>query len=177
VDAVAAFVRTGLVAPSGYLRSAVECASAGVPDALIARIRERPDGEREVVLDPAVTVTAQDVRQLQLAKGSIAAGIALLLQRAGITPDDLDAVLVAGTFGTFLRKGSLLAIGMLPAVRAEGVRFVGNAAGAGARLMLVDEAARQRAVRLAPRCEFVELAGDTGYLDAFCAGVPFPAPA
>jgi uncharacterized 2Fe-2S/4Fe-4S cluster protein (DUF4445 family) len=83
-------------------------------------------------------------------------------------------VLVAGTFGAFLRKESLVAIGLLPPIDPERIRFVGDAAGAGARLMLVDGQARRRAAEAAARCEYVELAGAPGYEDAFTAALGFP---
>jgi uncharacterized 2Fe-2S/4Fe-4S cluster protein (DUF4445 family) len=123
-----------------------------------------------------VLLTAQDVRQLQLVKGSTAAGIALLLEHLRLTPADLEEILVAGTFGAYLRKTSALSIGLVPAVDPERVRFVGNAAGAGARLTLVDGRARRRAIRLARRAEYVELAGHAGYEEAFCRAIPFPPP-
>jgi uncharacterized 2Fe-2S/4Fe-4S cluster protein (DUF4445 family) len=119
-------------------------------------------------------VTAADIRQLQLAKGSIAAGLALLMRRIGVDAGSIAEVLVAGTFGTFLRKESLMAIGLLPAVDPERIRFVGNAAGAGARLMLADGHARRRAAEAAARCEYVELAGDPAYEAAFTAALGFP---
>jgi uncharacterized 2Fe-2S/4Fe-4S cluster protein (DUF4445 family) len=177
VDAVAELLRARVIAPSGYLRSREEAAAAGVPEVLARRIVATASGERAVHLAGDVVLSAQDVRQLQLVKGSIAAGAALLLQELGLTADDLDAVLVAGTFGTYLRKVSALAIGLVPAIDPERVHFVGNAAGAGARLALVDARARRRAVRIARRGHYVELAGHPGYEDAFCAAIPFPGPA
>ena len=67
-----------------------------------------------------------------------------------------------------------MAIDLLPAVDPERIRFVGNAAGAGARLMLADGHARRRAAETAARCEYVELAGDPDYEDAFTAALGFP---
>ncbi len=85
-------------------------------------------------------------------------------------------MLIAGAFGNFLRKTSALAIGLVPAVDPERVRFVGNAAGAGARLALVDRAAWERAERVSQTAEYVELAGHPDYEQAFCDAIPFPAP-
>lgn len=174
VDAVAELLRAGVIAPSGYMRSAAECNEQGVPPLLTDRIVETPQGGRAVRLARDVVLTAQDVRQLQLVKGSTAAGIALLLDHLALTPGDLEDVSIAGTFGSFLRKASVLAIGLVPAVDPERVHFVGNAAGAGARLALVDAVARRRAIRLAGRAEYVELADHPGYEDAFCRAIPFP---
>jgi uncharacterized 2Fe-2S/4Fe-4S cluster protein (DUF4445 family) len=174
VDAAAELLRAGVIAPSGHMRSADECRSRGVPGALVERLVHVPSGSRAVRIDGGVAVTASDIRQLQLAKGSIAAGLSLLMRRLGVEAGSIAEVLVAGTFGTFLRKESLVAIGLLPAVDPERIRFVGDAAGAGARLMLVDGQARRRAADAAARCEYVELAGDPGYEDAFTAALGFP---
>ncbi|MCL4814587.1 MAG: DUF4445 domain-containing protein [Vicinamibacteraceae bacterium] len=174
VDACAEFVRTGIIAPSGYMRAPTECPD--LLDALYLRMLTLDDGQRAVGLVRGVVLTAQDVRQLQLVKGSIRAGMTVLMQHAGITPDDLDEVLIAGAFGNFLRKTSALAIGLVPAVDPERVRFVGNAAGAGARLALVDRAAWERAERVSQTAEYVELAGHPDYEQAFCDAIPFPAP-
>jgi uncharacterized 2Fe-2S/4Fe-4S cluster protein (DUF4445 family) len=175
VDACAELCRAGVVAGSGYMRGASELAD--LPATLRARAVIAPDGQRAVRLAGDVLLTAQDVRQLQLVKGSIRAGMSLLMRHCGIGPADLDEVLIAGAFGSFLRKGSALAIGLVPDIDPERVRFVGNAAGVGARMALVDRRAWDRALAVADRCEYVELAGRPDYEQAFCDAIPFPPPA
>jgi uncharacterized 2Fe-2S/4Fe-4S cluster protein (DUF4445 family) len=174
VDVTAELLRAGVITPAGYMRSADECRALQIPDALAERITRLASGERALRIEGDVVVTATDVRQLQLAKGSIAAGLALLMRRLGLAAADIAAVLVAGTFGAFLRKESLVAVGLLPPVDPERIRFVGNAAGAGARLMLADGRARRRAAEAAARCEYVELAGDSDYEEAFAEALGFP---
>lgn len=175
VDAAAELLRVGAIEPSGRLRTADELNAAGLPG-LAGRIV--PAGpERALTLADGVVLTAGDIRQLQLVKAGIAAAISLLLEDAGVTVAELDTVLLAGTFGSYVRISSALALGLLPAVDPERVRFVGNAAGAGARLALVDGRARERAARLARAARFLELAGHTEYHDAFVAMLPFPEPA
>ena len=172
IDAVAELLRAGVIAPSGFLRAREDL--AGIPPALLARCTRLPDGQAAVVLDGSVLLTAQDVRQLQLVKGSIRAGVELLLRHCGVSADDLEAIDFAGAFGSFLRKTSLQAIGLVPAVDPEKVRFIGNAAGVGTRMVLVDAGARCRAQGIAEHCEYVELAGHPDYESAFCAAIPFP---
>jgi len=175
IDAVAELHRAGVIAASGYLRSAVECGEQGVPPQLRERIEELPGVGRQVRLDGEVTLTAQDIRELQLVKGSIAAGIALLLRHAHVGIEQIDAVYIAGMFGTFVRTSSAQAIGLVPAVDPERVHFVGNAAGVGTRMVLVDAKARRRAEQVAQRCEYLELAGHAAYEDAFGAAIPLGA--
>lgn len=173
IDAGAEFCRAGMIAPSGYMRGRHEL--QGVPEQLAERVIVLDDGQRAIRLAEKVVLTAQDVRQLQLIKGSIAAGVEILLQHLGLKANDLEEVHVAGAFGNFVRKTSAQAIGLVPPVDPERVRFIGNAAGAGARMVLVDADARERSQRIAAMCEYVELAGHPAYQDAFCAAIPFPA--
>jgi uncharacterized 2Fe-2S/4Fe-4S cluster protein (DUF4445 family) len=175
VDAAAELVRMGVIAPSGYMKKGEEL--AGVPEALRERCIKMTDGQSAVRLAEEVVLTAQDVRQLQLIKGSIYAGLDILLQHLGIGLNDLERVNIAGAFGNFLRKSSAQAIGLVPNIDPEKVQFIGNAAGVGARMALVDAEARDRANRISETCEYVELAGHPGYQDAFVAAIPFPASA
>ena len=175
VDAVAELLRTGVIEPSGRMRPATELAGEAV-----ARHVVEVDGERAVLLaDGAprpVLLTARDVRELQLVKGSIASAVTLLLAEAGLAVSDLEEVLLAGAFGNYVGLGSALSLGLLPPVPPDRVRFAGNAAGAGARLALVDRRARERAVRVAREARFVELAGRPDYQEAFVAMLAFPEP-
>ena len=172
IDAVAELHRAGVIVASGYMRDRAECAAAGVAPKLCERVDDVPSVSRAVRLDAAVTLTAQDVRELQLVKGSIAAGIDLVMRHAGVSIEALGAVHIAGMFGSFVRKSSAQAIGLVPAVDPERVHFVGNAAGVGARMVLVDARSRRRAALIAETCEYLELAGHADYEDAFCAAIP-----
>jgi uncharacterized 2Fe-2S/4Fe-4S cluster protein (DUF4445 family) len=179
IDAVAELVRVGVVEPSGRMRAASELAGQA-PVRLLDRLIEVSGGVRAVWLagstERPVLLTAGDIRQLQLVKGSIYAGVRMLLDHAGLRAEDLDAVLIAGAFGNYVRKTSAQAIGLVPSIDPERVRFVGNAAGAGARLALVSAEARARAELIAARAEYIELAHRPDYHDAFVDAMAFPAP-
>ena len=172
IDAVAELHRAGVIATSGYMKSRDECLASGVHPTLCERVINAPGAQRRVRFDGSVMLTAQDVRQLQLVKGSIAAGIALVLKHAGVRADELDAVFIAGTFGSFVRKESVQAIGLVPAIDPERVHFVGNAAGVGARMALVDARFRERARQIAAQCRYLELAGHPEYENAFVNAIP-----
>lgn len=174
VDAVAELLRHRVIAPSGRMRLPAEL--AGLPAALVARAMDLPDGSCAFSLAPGVSLSAADVRQVQLAKAAIRAAAELLLRRCGVAPASLERVEIAGAFGNVLRKRSLLALGLVPAVEPERVRFAGNAAGAGVRLALADLRARRRAREIAAQCEYVELAGSAEYEEQFVAAIPFPPP-
>ena len=177
VDAAAELLRVGVIEPSGRMGTRDELAGL-VPPRLLDRLSDAPPAGRAVRLagsaERPVLFTAADVRQLQLVKGSIAAGMRVLLARKGLSPGDLGDVLIAGAFGNYLRKTSAQAIGLVPPVDPERVRFVGNAAGAGARAVLCDRGFRRRAEEVALRAEYLELADAPEYGELFAEAMAFP---
>ncbi|HOT22900.1 MAG TPA: ASKHA domain-containing protein [Thermoleophilia bacterium] len=164
VDLLAGLVRSGVVDPSGRMVSH-------------PLVRKGENGSSEYVLTSGpvgeIVFTQHDVRNLQLAKGAIATGWSLLLQSLGIGVDDLCRVYVAGAFGNYLDLANAQAIDLLPPVPRERVVFVGNAAGVGAQMALIDVRARRRMARLRARITFLELAGNSDFQDAFAARLGF----
>jgi uncharacterized 2Fe-2S/4Fe-4S cluster protein (DUF4445 family) len=114
-----------------------------------------------------ITLTQQDVRELQLAKAAIRTGIEALLQDSHLRESDIDEVIIAGAFGSYIDVSSAIAIGMLPALRLDRFQQVGNAAGTGARLALISRAQRMEAVTIARRVRYLELASVPGFQDMF----------
>jgi uncharacterized 2Fe-2S/4Fe-4S cluster protein (DUF4445 family) len=114
-------------------------------------LAERPD------LDP-ITLSQKDVRELQLAKAAIRLGIQALVEAEGLTENDLEQVIIAGAFGTFIDVESAISIGMLPDLPLERFKQVGNAAGTGARLALISQSEREKANQIAQRDGYIELA-------------------
>ncbi len=177
IDAIAELLRVGVLEPSGRMRKPGEVS----PAALASRLAPL-EGQQAFTLvegraagDPGpVAITARDVREVQLAKGSIRAAAALLCGHAGIEPDHVGEIMIAGAFGNCIRKASALAIGLLPPIDPERVRLIGNAAGVGARLALVDRRVLERAASMAARTEYVDLAAHPGYQSAFMAALAFP---
>ena len=96
-----------------------------------------------------IVVTRKDINEIQLAKAAIRVGVEVLLHEAGITSDQIDEFIVAGAFGTYLDIASTVRTGMFPPLPLDRFKQVGNAAGAGARQMLVS--ATRRALRRAAR--------------------------
>jgi uncharacterized 2Fe-2S/4Fe-4S cluster protein (DUF4445 family) len=180
-DATAELLRTGVIDPAGAMQPAARLRGVA-PDALVALVRESGRARRVLIAAgdgdrPGVWLAATDVRQLQLAIGAVRAGIEVMCREAGIEPADLETVFVAGTFGQYVRKASMLRLGLLPAVAPERVLTVGNAAGAGAVLALLDRRVRERAERLASDAQYVELAGRPDYQEALTRCLRFPATA
>ena len=120
-----------------------------------------------------VTLTEKDISEIQLAKGAIASGINILLKSAGISWKDVEQVIIAGAFGTYIDVASAISIGMLPPLPIEQFSQVGNAAGVGAKLALVSTTQRQMAVDIARRVSYVELTGYPEYPKVFANALRF----
>ncbi|MDY6874385.1 MAG: ASKHA domain-containing protein, partial [Chloroflexota bacterium] len=119
-------------------------------------------GAREFILADRlnaapITLSQRDVRELQLAKAAIRMGILTLVEDAGIAEPDIQKVIIAGAFGTFLDVDSAITIGMLPDLPRDRFEQVGNAAGTGARMALISNARRERASSLAGEIRYIEL--------------------
>ena len=120
-----------------------------------------------------MVLTQQDIRQTQLAKAAIRAGIRLLQKKIGIEDADIEQIFLAGAFGNYIRAESALRIGLLPAVPAERIHFVGNAASSGAQMILLSSQLRQLAGDLARRIEYVEIAHQPDFQSVFADCMSF----
>jgi uncharacterized 2Fe-2S/4Fe-4S cluster protein (DUF4445 family) len=180
VDAAAGLLRAGLLEPTGRIVSAAD-APADTPPALRARLVSTGAETNFMLAAGSDTASGEpiffwqhDARELQLATGAVRAGINILLRHAGIAPDQLGAVLLAGAFGNFMRRNNARRIGLLPQVPCDRIRFIGNAASLGAKLALLSSDERDYAARLALRTEHVDLSLDPGFQMEFAEAMLFP---
>ena len=169
VDAVAQLLLVGLLDHSGRMRS-----RADVPDHPLADRLIDVDGVRAFLLADGVYLTQRDVRELQFAKGSIATGIKILMDILGVRYEDLDQVLLGGSFGSYLNPESAKIIGLVPPVDVDRIIAVGNSAGEGAKIALLSYRERQVAFELPSRIEYVELSGRSDFNDSFISVLGFP---
>jgi uncharacterized 2Fe-2S/4Fe-4S cluster protein (DUF4445 family) len=168
LDLVAQMLRAGIINPRG----AMDSASGN------QRVRKGAHGGEFVVAmtendGTEITFSRSDINEIQLAKGAIRAGVNILLQHAGVTEGDINEVIIAGAFGTYLNVQSGIDIGMFPRVDRHLYKQVGNAAGAGARMALLSQAQRERAKELARRVEYIELTAEGGFASKFAKALPF----
>ncbi len=120
-----------------------------------------------------ILVTRGDIREIQLAKAAIRSGVEVLLEHAGIQPGEIDRFLVAGAFGTYLNLESAVRIGMFPDLPPDRYEQIGNAAGIGARMMLISEPSRQEAEALLGRISYIELTTENDYMDSYIDAINF----
>jgi uncharacterized 2Fe-2S/4Fe-4S cluster protein (DUF4445 family) len=159
LDLLACLRRAGLLDESGALKID--------PDQTGVRAFRLP-------ANPAVQLTQADVRQLQLAKGAIAAGIRILCRQEGIAPEDIGRVHLAGGFGSNLLVESALAVGLIPAEWAGRVEAVGNTALAGTLMSALDPGLLDLFRRVASEVRVLDLSRDPGFEDAFTEAMRFP---
>ena len=171
-------------------RQAVGLCGSGVIDAMAAMrdvgilddggriVGQHPDiadvdGKRAVVLAPGVTFNQHDVRAVQLAKAAIRTGIELLLRDRDLREYDIELIVIAGAFGSYIDVGGAIAIGLLPVLPLDRIKQVGNAAGVGVRQILASKQARARARELAQRCRYVELSTRSDFQKTFLHNIGF----
>jgi len=180
VDAVSELVRTGLLDGSG--RFVTEEAAKEIAPALADRLTKvgeervfvlhRPEG----VAEPADTVylSQRDVRELQFAKAAIATGWSLLLEELGADPGDVQQVLLAGSFGSYLSPASAVRIGLVPKLPVLRIVSAGNVAGEGAKMALLSLPERTGATTLLEEVRYVELSDRADFNDKFVDQLAFP---
>lgn len=171
---------------SGILTALSEMLGAGVLDPRGALRKADPrvrvaNGKTEFVLVPAaktaagrdIVITRGDVNEIQLAKGAIRAGIEILMHEVGIRADQVEAWIIAGAFGTYLDLSSAMRLGMFPTAPLERFHQVGNAAGVGAKQMLLSRNKRLESAELAARAGYVELTIYPEFTDKFVESMYF----
>jgi uncharacterized 2Fe-2S/4Fe-4S cluster protein (DUF4445 family) len=173
---------------SGIIEVVAEMFKAGIIDKSVRfvmdlgtpRVRKDVDGKPEYVLAWAdetsinadITITQADVRALQLAKGALYTGAKLMMQRLGV--EKLDRVVLAGAFGSHINKEASMVLGMFPDCDLDKVYAVGNAAGDGSRMALVNRHKRTEANERARWVEFVEIATDPKFEKEFMMAMHIP---
>ncbi len=172
VDALGELLRVGMLESSGRFADLDD-----LPH-LPAALRERfvDDGvvlvwAKESGIDRDIVLTQHDVREIQLVKAAIYAGIATLLEKLGHTPDELDGLHIAGAFGTYINKEHALRIGLIPNIPLDKLVFLGNAAGAGAKMAVISQNEFTTICATARRVEYMELAGDPIFRDNFATAM------
>jgi len=180
LDLVAGLLDAGVIDWTGLIQ--VEAREA-LPPKLRERVGRRGEERQVVVLRPGeagarqeIVLTQDDVRQVQLAKGAIASGVAMLQHVAGIPNERVAELLLAGGFGNYLSIRSAVRLGLIPPLPEEKIRYVGNAASLGAQLCLLSETERERAEYLAARIEHVSLAAHPDFEAIFVDAMNFPRP-
>jgi len=180
-DAMATLRRAGVVSEAGTMLRPGSSEAAGLAPELGARLTLVDDQPAFVLVPDAgtaiegpVVLTQRDVRQIQLAKGAIAAGIQIGLGELGIEPGQVARVVLAGAFGSYVRPQSAADVGLFPPELVARTASVGNAAGAGAYVAALSDRCLREADAIAASVEYLELATRLDFSEAFAEAMMFP---
>ncbi len=173
VEAVSELRRCGVITADGRIKKGSQ--AEGLPKEIRERIVEDQEGLRFVLVpENGVAIFQKDIRQLQLAKAAIAAGISVLLSKISLSLSDLDEILLAGAFGSYIEPKAALRLGLLPPVPVEKIRFVGNTALTGSKMMLLSEEMKREADKIPTVCRYIELFHEKNFIDLFVDNLSFP---
>lgn len=138
-------------------------------------IGEDENGKRWINLTNNIRFTQEDVRQIQLAKGSILAAIYTILESRGVEINQVKKVIVSGQFGAHVKENSLIGVGIIPKAFSGKVEYIGNASLSGAYLSLINSNLRQEMINMAETIEYIELSLSKAYERRFakCAQFKF----
>jgi uncharacterized 2Fe-2S/4Fe-4S cluster protein (DUF4445 family) len=170
IDVIAEMFKAGILKKNGQINMELQS----------PRLRKSDKGVNEYVLawkhetsiDQDVVVNQKDVRAIQLAKGALYSGCLIMMRKLGIK--EFDRLAVAGAFGSHIDKIEAMVIGMFPDCDLKKVDYIGNAAGDGARIALLNVDKRKEANEIARRVEYVELALEEDFNDRFGEAMQFP---
>lgn len=121
-----------------------------------------------------LAIYGEDIQSLLLAKAAVASATQLVLMRANLTPDDIEKVFVAGSFGTSLDPENAATIGLIPSIWVGKTVFVGNTAISGAKLILKSSKARKKAEKIAQKTKYVEISADKEFAKIYVKNLFLP---
>ncbi len=178
IDAIAKMLDARVLEPSGLLQGEDR---GDLPPKLAERLVRDDAGvafalswARDAGIDEDITLSQGDIRQLQLAKGAICAGVMLLQKVMKLPTEKIAELMLCGGFGNYINTTSALRIRLLPELPADRITYFGNAAALGAQMALLSETERARAADVARRIEHVSLATDPEFQAIFVEAVQFP---
>jgi uncharacterized 2Fe-2S/4Fe-4S cluster protein (DUF4445 family) len=151
----------------------IDVLAVGLAHDLIRRDGRISGPEKKLRLGEKLSLTQNDIRELQLAAGAVKAGVRLMLKEFDVSLKELDGIYVAGAFGSSLDIRNAKALGLLPAVAEKKILFIGNSSLAGARKLLLSAPERAAAQSLARTVTHVSLAARTDFQEAFVRSLEF----
>ncbi|MFP4212987.1 MAG: ASKHA domain-containing protein [Desulfohalobiaceae bacterium] len=169
VDLLSVLLRSGALDTTGRFRNPPP---GEIPESIRLRLQKQA-GEPCFMLGDNAAFTQRDVRQVQLAKGAVRAGIDILLQEAGCSIQDLDSIYIAGGFGFFLDAANLESIGLLPPVSQDRVVFAGNSCRSGCVWLLTDISYRRFLEENTQHIEHISIAQSPKFMELYAESMEF----
>jgi len=171
IEVIAELFMAGILFPDGRFNPEIECSAMHWDQDKRKGAYILATGEQSSSGKP-ILITQQDVRNIQLAKAALYAGAKLLMIRAKV--EQLDQVILAGAFGSYIDPKHALVLGLIPDCKIENVHAVGNAAGDGARIALLNRHKRAQATEIAEHVRYIETAIDPDFQEEFVKAMHLP---
>lgn len=168
LDTVAELLKHKVLDNTGRMLEEAEVANEKLANRII-----EIDGMKQFIIaevknkNEKITFTQKDVREVQLAKAAISAGIKLLIEEKKLSYEDIDAVYIGGGFGNFMEVESCMTIGLIPRELKNKIKAIGNCAGSGAKMYLLSKLMRDRASEIENRAIYIELSDRQDFQDYF----------
>ncbi|MHA2045107.1 MAG: ASKHA domain-containing protein [Candidatus Thorarchaeota archaeon] len=169
VDLTAEMLQCGILSPNGKMQTDSK------------RVFQNDEGFRYLITNNQeseaerdIVFTQKDIRQVQLAKGAILAGATILLNDSDLEAKDLDSIMLAGAFGSYIRPESAIGIGLVPQIESDKIIQVGNAAGEGAKTLLLSTQSRNHVNKIVSQIHYLELANHADFQSVFLDSLAFP---
>lgn len=178
LDMVCEFLRKSMIDKTGRILSLEEINST-VGDKLRSRVISQENGANNIAIarvdqDKHIMLMQKDIREVQLAKSTIAAGIKILMKELQIEAEDIANVYIAGAFGNHVRGKDAIDIGLIPKIPENRIKFIGNAALSGAEAVLLSQKARMKAEHIANIIDYVEISDRSDFQEHFVGSMHFP---
>ena len=177
IDGVAELLKAGVIDETGRIVSQSEYKGN---DNIRRRIIKTEKGNDFLLVDGhaarsmrPIFISQKDVRELQLAKAAIAAGIKVLQKELNVTDKDISEVYLAGAFGNFIRRTNAKRIGLIPNIPSEKIAFVGNASSSGAKLVLLSYDMEKEAEYISTQTHYIELSARSDFNENFMNEIMF----
>ncbi len=179
IDLISEMLKLGLIDKTGRLINEETC-DLKISEEIRNRIINGQKGNKFLIVRGKETesgnpiyLTQRDIREVQLAKAAIFAGIKILLKEINISQEDIQKILLAGAFGNFIDKKSAIRIGLIPYLPLEKIESVGNAAGRGAEITLLSEKTREICEKISKDIKYIELSSRTDFQEEFVEAMFF----
>ncbi|MDP4145095.1 MAG: ASKHA domain-containing protein [Bacillota bacterium] len=169
IDIVGELVANGLINKSGKF---VDFNKADLSSILKEKL-VKLEGKTVFRITDKVYLSQKDIRQVQLAKGAVRAGIEFLLKSRSLKADDVEKVLIAGSFGYHLRAKSLINIGLLPSEFKDKIDFIGNTSKSGGQIFLLNTEYREKMVKIVKSVDVIELSSYKEFDKVFVQSLSF----
>jgi len=172
IDIIAELLRCRIIDRAGRFMEGLKTdkirkSDEGIKEFVVCRQKDA-DSSRDIV------ITQADISNLIRSKGAIYAGAAVLVQKMGLTFNDIDKFFIAGGFGNYLNSEKAVMIGLLPDLPKEKFRFIGNASITGAKMALLSNAALEKVDEIARKMTYIELSVDNMFSDQFVSALFLP---